>query len=66
MKRYFSEAIYDTPKENEPETSHIVYKASDVARRDVEIVKFLKAARPLITSTKLRAEAQRLLAELEP
>lgn len=30
LKRYFAEALYDTPKQYEPETSWQVYKAYDV------------------------------------
>ena len=30
MTRYYTEVLYESPKINEPETSHVVYKACDV------------------------------------
>lgn len=38
IQRYYAEALYDTPKVNEPETSHIVVHYADHVRVVAEAV----------------------------
>lgn len=44
MKRYFTDVLYELPKQHEPETSHIVYKAHEVDALQLRLAESEKAA----------------------